>query len=295
MGAKNRRILWGSDRNTLVYLLGINALVYIMLRMLYVIFQNNADTRDTEYHGLISQFILNGNAGEFIRKPWTLFTHFFTHTSFSMFFSNMIWLFSFSWLLQSVAGNRYIFPAYFYGGVLSGIVFLLMNLFVPAQPGATLLTGATAATFGVSATAVTLAPNVRVFPFIRNGIPVWVLLAVFVAIDMISLALTRPVLIPVHLAGLLAGYGYAFYLTRGYDLGAWTSTLYDYLTGKKIKTASNSGSDKKFYTDDTQPFEKRMKVSQATIDEILDKINEHGYGSLTLEEKEVLKKAKHEL
>lgn len=295
MGLKSRKILWGSDRNTLVYLLGINAIMYIMLRMLYVIFQNNQDTHDTEYQGLISQFLLPGPAGEFIRKPWTLITYFFTHTSFSMFFSNMIWLFSFSWLLQSVAGNRYIFPAYLYGGVLAGLVFLIMNLVMPAQPGTTVLTGATAATFGVSATAVTLAPQVRVFPFIRNGIPVWVLLAVFVAIDIISLAATRPLLIPVHLAGLLAGYGYAFYLTRGYDLGAWTSTLYNYLTGKKIKPRGALAGDKKFYTDGTEPYEKRMKVSQTTIDEILDKINEHGYGSLTREEKEVLKKAKHEL
>ena len=295
MGLQSRKILWGSDRNALVYLLGINAILFIMLRMLYVIFQNNQDTHDVEYRNLIQQFVLPGSFGAFITKPWTLVTHFFTHTSFSMFFSNMLWLFSFSWLLQNVAGNKYLFPSYFYGGVLGGIIFMVLSSLFPAARGAAVFTGATAAIFSVSATAVTMAPQFRIFPFIRNGIPVWVLLAVFTVIDILSLAFTTPMLIPVHLAGLLAGYLYAYALAQGSDPGAWMGKLYNYLSGRKVRKRAPVITSKKFYRDETIPFEKIMKVSQSTVDEILDKINEKGYESLSKEERDVLKKAKHEL
>lgn len=296
MAFQNRKILWGSDKNALVALLAINLVVFAMLRMLYVIFQNNQETRDVEYAGLLSQFVLPGTFEAFISKPWTLITHFFTHTSFSVFISNMLWLFSFSWLLQMVAGNKYVIPAYFYGGVFGGLVYLTLNSLFPGQVQANIFTGASAAIFSVSATAVTLAPQFKIFPFLKNGgIPVWVLLAVFTLIDVLSLAFTRPMLIPVHLAGLVVGFEYAWFLVRGRDLGAWMGNLYDYLSGKKIKKQPVAIADRRFYKDETTPYEKKIKVSQTTIDLILDKINEHGYESLSKEERDVLKKAKHEL
>jgi len=257
MAFQNRKILWGSDRNTVVYLLGINAVIFIMLRMLFVIFQNNHATRDVEYGNLLSQFALPGTFSAFLSKPWTLITHFFTHSSFSMFFSNMIWLFSFAWLLQTVAGNKYIFPSYFYGGVFGGIMFMLINSLFPGRPGNALFMGATAAIFSVSATAVTLAPKLKIFPFIRGGVPVWVLLAAFTVIDVLGLAYTNPMLIPVHLIGLVIGFEYAFFLIRGRDLGAWMGTVYDYVSGRKIKKQPAVISERKFYKDETVPFEKK--------------------------------------
>lgn len=296
MAFQNRKISWGSDKNALVALVALNGIIYIMLRMLYVIFQNNQDTKDVEYASLLSQFVLPAHFEDFISKPWTLISHFFTHTSFSVFFSNMLWLFSFSWLLQTVAGNRYVFPAYFYGGVAGGLVYLTLGSLMPVQTGNGIFTGASAAIFSVSATAVTLAPKFRIFPFIRNGgIPVWTLLALFTVIDVVSLAVTRPMLIPVHLTGLIVGFEYAWFLQRGRDLGAWMGNFYDYISGKKIKKQPETFADRKFYRDETVPFEKKMKVSQATIDVILDKINAHGYESLSKEEREVLKKARNEL
>jgi hypothetical protein len=102
-------------------------------------------------------------------------------------------------------------------------------------------------------------------------------------------------LIPVHLAGLYAGYQYAWLLKNGRDIGAWMGDLYNYLSGRKIKKEETVVTTRRFYKDETTPYEKKMKVSQSTVDEILDKINEHGYESLTREEKDVLKKARHEL
>ncbi len=43
-----------------------------------------------------------------------------------------------------------------------------------------------------------------------------------------------------------------------------------------------------------KPYEKTHQFSQQKLDEILDKINDHGYHYLTEEEKEFLKKASKE-
>jgi len=47
-----------------------------------------------------------------------------------------------------------------------------------------------------------------------------------------------------------------------------------------------------FYkTGGQKPFEKRSIITQQRVDEILDKINQHGYSLLSEEEKNILKRA----
>jgi membrane associated rhomboid family serine protease len=294
--AKN--ILWGSDRNALVYLIGINAILFIIIRMLFIIFQNDQETVYSEYERVVSQFALPAHAGDFIRKPWTLISWFFTHVSFLQFLSNLIWLFSFAYLLQVVAGNRYLFPAYFYGGLISGVVFLLMyNLlpqFLNGNEKIPSLLGAHPAILAVSVMAVSFAPDFRIFPFIKGGIPVWILLALFVLVDLISLWFNNRPLIAVHLAGAATGWGYATLVKRGSDPGAWMGNLYETLSGRgRVKQPPPR--EKVFYKAEKEPFTKQKKVTQSTVDEVLDKINRTGYHSLTREEKEILKKAKDDL
>ena len=57
--------------------------------------------------------------------------------------------------------------------------------------------------------------------------------------------------------------------------------------GKVVKTQL-------FYKAKVQPFKKTPLLTQQKIDEILDKIGQKGYGSLTEDEKEVLKRASKE-
>jgi len=49
-----------------------------------------------------------------------------------------------------------------------------------------------------------------------------------------------------------------------------------------------------FYKTERKPYTKTPNLSQQRIDEILDKINQHGFHSLTAEEKDLLKKASKE-
>jgi membrane associated rhomboid family serine protease len=295
------KIPWGSDRNGLVYLLGANMIIFIVIRMLFIIFHNNQATVQEEYSQLTAQFTLPATFGAFIQRPWTLLLYFFSHISVFQLLSNMLWLFSFAYLLQSLGGNRYLLPSYIYGGLAGGLTFMLTFLILPQYanaPYAGILIGATPAIMAVSVTTVTLAPGYRVFPFINNGIPIWWLLAAFLVVDLLSLAFSQPALIPTHLVAAITGFLYAWGIQNGRDYGTWMGRLYNVFTGKPSGDSEKDASEKNklFYRDKSvAPFEKKMKVTEETVNTILDKINRDGYGSLTRAERDLLKKAKDEL
>ena len=61
-----------------------------------------------------------------------------------------------------------------------------------------------------------------------------------------------------------------------------------------ISLILKKSSQQRFYKETRKPFEKKPHVTQQKLDEILDKINQEGYQSLSDEEKEFLKKASQE-
>ncbi len=69
---------------------------------------------------------------------------------------------------------------------------------------------------------------------------------------------------------------------------SWITNLFNPEKKEWKKTAKKEY----FYnTKGTLPFKKVSNITQKRIDEILDKINTHGYRLLTEEEKEILKRA----
>jgi membrane associated rhomboid family serine protease len=290
----NNRILWGSDKNGIIFLIGINFIFFIFFKMMFIIFQNNPMTYIAEYKQLMSQFAIPNTFSEFISKLWTLITHFFSHDRFLVLFTNMIWLFSFAYLLQQLVGNRYLVPAYIYGGLTGGIVFIITNLVFPNHNLPFI--GATCAILAVSATAVAFAPNYRMFTMINSGkgIPLWSLFAIYMTIDFITTYMQNKFLLPSHWAAVGIGYIYAKGIEKGKDMGAWMHWIYnEFLGNKNPKPITKK--NKLHYEATVVPFNKNKKVNQLTVDEILDKINQKGIESLTKEEQRILKEAKDKL
>ena len=71
------------------------------------------------------------------------------------------------------------------------------------------------------------------------------------------------------------------------NLYDWINDLFNPDKPKKGKSIRQE----LFYKSPTRPYQKKSNVTQQRVDEILDKINQHGYDSLSDEEKELLKKA----
>src|SRR5687768_12235492 len=121
---KNSRskMMLGRDGDALFILIIINVVAFVLLNFVKILYQiTNSDLN--EFQQVLSWFAVPANANFFITKPWTLFTYMFTQIGFWPLLSSMLWLWSFGYILQDLAGNKKIIPIYLYGGLAGAIAF----------------------------------------------------------------------------------------------------------------------------------------------------------------------------
>ena len=142
-----------------------------------------------------------------------------------------------------------------------------------------------------------IAPRYRIFPMLAGGIPLWIITSIYVIIDLATLPVSNHGGHIAHLAGALTGFLYMYFFQRGYDWGAWMNNFWDWFNNlfnpdkpKKRKLVKQE----LFYKSGKQPFKKTPNVTEQKVNEILDKISQAGYDSLSEEEKELLKRASQE-
>jgi membrane associated rhomboid family serine protease len=239
----------------------------------------------------------------FLNRPWTILTYMFSDTNAGLMriISNMLWLWAFGYVFQQYLGNEKLIPTYIYGGIMGAVVFIAAHYFISPLKGNIThagLIGANAATMAVAAATTMIAPDHRFFTQIRKGIPIWVLLAVYIIIDFAGVASMEAAHSLSHIGGAIMGVLVVFLLRKGMDTTVWMNQLYNWmlnLLSPPKKDTKASIKNKVFYnTGDRKPFSKTMNVNQQKVDEILDKINLLGYDALSEEEKTVLKKASEE-
>ena len=297
---RNRsRFTLGADGNALMALFAINVIFFLVLMVIQVGIFVGEKTPEFFYTHIVQWFELPGSLTRFSERPWTILSYMFTDTGGGIIraISNMIWLWAFGFILQQMAGNDKIIPVYIYGGLAGAIFFISAHYILPPlspmRESAGLL-GANASVMAVAMATTTLEPNYRFFTQIRNGIPIWVLMTVYILIDFVGVAGLSAAYSLSHLAGALAGFLFVVFLRRGKDGSVWMNKLYSkFITlFEPKKEPEKPGKDDIFYNKgNRKPYTKTTNVTQKRVDEILDKINQKGYHFLTDEEKDFLKKA----
>lgn len=293
-------ILLGYDGNAMVALFAINIIFFLLLMLIQVAYyymQQSTAVYNTE---IVQWFEMPASITKLSERPWTIITYMFSDTGLNIIrlISNMIWLWAFGYLLQQMAGNDKLIPIYIYGGLLGAIVFIVVHYFIPPlQPmkNSAALLGANAATLAVAMATTTLSPDHRFFTQIRKGIPIWVLMSIYIIIDFAGIAEKGAAYSLSHLGGALAGFLFVVFLRRGRDASLWMNQFYTWLMNlfnPYKKPSKEKIKETVFYkTGKRKPFEKRTNITQQSVDEILDKISQKGYHFLTEEEKDILKKA----
>lgn len=297
----NKKILLGQDNNALVFLFAVNALMFVIVNFIKIVYYLSEIPDEFFYRQVLNWLSLPPQIDVLLTRPWTFISTMITHHSIWQLISSMLWLWCFGYILQDLAGNNKLIPIYIYGGITGSIFFVLMNNMVPVlanQVGtAAPLLGAGSAVMAIAVATTTLAPDYRIFPLINGGIPLWVITLIFVAIDFATLAGSNAGIGAGHLAAGVVGYLFIRQLRRGNDWGAWMNRFADWLDdlfNPEKKHRQKNSNERHFYKAEAKPFDKKPNLTQQRLDEILDKINQQGYQFLTDEEKEFLKKASKE-
>lgn len=302
---RNRhRLSIGQDGNALTLLIAINLIVFVFLAFVKVIYYfSEGKTGTISFENNFFYWLtLPADLDKFISRPWTLITHMFVHDMSQVWhiLGNMIWLWSFGYILQDLTGNRQVIPLFLYGALAGALGYMAAYNLIPPLKEHIVYSQAFGASAGIMAIAIgatTLAPNYRIFQMLNGGIPIWIITVLYLIIDLATIPESNPGGHIAHITGGLMGFLYMAMLQRGKDWGSWMNNLYDWTNNLFDPDKPKKGKSVKsqlFYKATVQPYKKTPTVTQQRIDEILDKINQKGYHSLTEDEKEILKRASQE-
>ena len=294
----------GQDGNTLTMLLAINLSVFAILAFIKVIYYFSFGGPGAALFNqqVFRWFSLPADAENFIMRPWTLITHMFVHDTvyYWHILGNMLWLWMFGSILMDLTGTKKLVPLYVYGGLAGALAYALAFNLIPSLKvglAEAQAVGASAAVMAIAIGATTMAPGYRIFPMLNGGIPLWVLTVIYLIVDIATIPYNNAGGHIAHLGGAAMGYFFTAALQRGSDWGLWMNNFFDWVNDLFNPDKPKKGALPKttlYYNSKVQPFKKANIITQQRIDEILDKISQKGYNSLSDDEREMLKRASQE-
>lgn len=184
---------------------------------------------------------------------------------------------------------KQLFGLYVLSAIFAGIsyvlVFYLLNISAP-------IIGASAAIMAILVAVTTYYPLMQIRLLIIGNVKLWHITAVIIIVDLMQLRSGNMGGHISHLSGALFGFIFIKLLQNGTDLSKVVARVLDFFAN--IFKKKTSTPFKKVHKNYQKPVEKSSSKiiakdkSQQQIDEILDKISQSGYDSLTKEEKEFL-------
>ena len=244
----------------------------------------------------LSYVSLSSNPNDLLLKPWSIFTYAFCHSSILHILFNLIMLNFAGRLFLIFFNQKQLLSLYFVGSLFAGFVFLLSYMFFPALANVnTALVGASASVMAILFATVTYSPLMNIRLLLFGNVKLWHIALILIVIDLFQLPMENTGGHLAHIGGAFFGYIYIRLLKNGTDICNWFTLIIDAFSS--IFGSRKSKPFKKVHRTYKAPAEKRVskivtkdKVQQQ-IDEILDKISQSGYDSLSSEEKEFLFKA----
>ncbi len=146
-----------------------------------------------------------------LAQPWRLVTSMFLHAGLWHLFLNMFVLFMFGRYLEKKIGKLRFLILYFVAGIIASVGYSIFALYtLPA-----IAVGASGAIYGILGALVFLAPEIRVFiMFIPIPVKLSRALIIFIVLDLVLRLAGAPIANTAHLAGLLVGLLYGYFLRK---------------------------------------------------------------------------------
>ncbi|MBP2282924.1 membrane associated rhomboid family serine protease [Flavobacterium sp. CG_23.5] len=239
-----------------------------------------------------SWIALSSEPSNFIMAPWTFLTYAFLHDGFWHLFFNMMVLNFSSTLFLTFFSPKQFLGLYLLSAIFAGIAFVLGYYFLNTSAS---IVGASAAIMAILVAATTYHPLMNVRLLLIGNLKLWHITFVIILLDLMQFRLENTGGHISHLSGALFGFIFIKLLENGIDLSKIVTRIFDFFAN--LFSKSSSTPFKKVHKNYSRPMERSgSKIitkdkAQQQIDEILDKISQSGYDSLTKEEKEFLFKA----
>lgn len=231
----------------------------------------------------------------FQHKWWTIFTYGWVHHGFLDWVANMIWAYTFASVLQSLAGHRQVIPLFVYA-LLVGGVFFMGSQYLDAslfKARGNYFFGAHAGVIAIGFAAFVMAPSYRLHFTPTFSVPLALVLGIYVLLDILVFLPNQGNSLMLCAGGMLTGSLFGFALRRGYRPAGWIYDFFDKM--EEMATPNEAALSRKKNRKRVEVlrtmYEPKRGISQERIDDILDKINEHGYQTLSREEKDILFRA----
>jgi membrane associated rhomboid family serine protease len=241
-------------------------------------------------------FALSSSLDIFITRPWTLVTYGFLHGGFLHILFNCLFLFFFGRMFLDYFSPKQLLNFYILGTVFGGIMFMLAyNVFPLFENTIGTVVGASAAVSAIVIGIATYIPNYQINLRFIGYVKLWHIAAIYILMDLASLAGGNAGGHFAHLGGALFGYFYvqqASNQKKSYSSSSSSSgSIFDLFKKKKQKPLKTVHRSKTRTTAKTAVKNNKSETQQK-IDAILDKISKSGYDTLSKEEKEFLFKQK---
>lgn len=279
--------------DTLQKLIVINIVVFVVLGITHqfnLLMQSSFDI----YNYTQKWITVPSSLTSLLFRPWSIITYSFYHEDILHILFNMLWLYWMGKIFTEYLGSKKLFGVYFLGAIAGAFLYILFfnifPLFEHAVASSYAL-GASASVLAITIAVATLLPDYTIFLLLIGPVKMKYIAAFTVLLDLLSMAGGNAGGHIAHLGGALFGFIYIKQLKKGNDLSAWITKITDsfqniFSSKPKMRVAykkKKSASDEEFMA--------RKKSNQEIIDQILDKISQSGYSSLTKEEKELLFRA----
>lgn len=275
--------------NELLQIILINIAIFVILKI-FQVFLTLGGSADI-YGMILNQLMLPSSIEEFIVKPWTLITYFFTHEGIFHIAFNMLFLYWFGKLIVEYLGSKKLFALFFLGGITGGLFFILIYNILPIfqdRVMSSMMLGASAGVFAVVVGAATLIPNYTFFLLLLGPVRIKYIAIFYVFLSFIQTIGNNAGGELAHLGGALIGFLYVRQIQKGNDMGTWIISARDFIQSFFVSSPKIKVSYKRPKGSANRTEGKTGSVGQAEIDAILDKISDSGYDSLTKDEKEKL-------
>lgn len=237
---------------------------------------------------------LSSNPTIALTRPWTVLTYSFFHGGFFHLFFNMVVLNFSGRIFLTFFSQKQFLGLYVLSGIFAGIVFVT-SYFVFGLGQNAILVGASGAIMAILIASATYSPFMNLRLLLIGNVKLWQFAFVILVLDLIQILAENTGGHIAHLAGAFFGFAYIKLLLNGTDLSKAVTFVMDKLSN--LSNPKKTTQFKKVHRNFAPSYEKSTSKivikdkAQQQIDEILDKISQSGYDSLTKEEKEFLFKA----